>query len=543
MFSIMIPLRSLPTRLKHAPLLRGFAHIRHGHDQAYYTPSFENVKWRPSTAGNESRSRSIDEGVEGGPIDHYLTIIPKTYRDGKKIEIDPSSPFSHTSEASWILPRLTLRDMCTCPRCVDQSTRQRFFSTPELNRHIEIAHVSESADHLEIEWANDLPGFENHRSVFSKDLINTLNSTATSKKFAPLPRRRFWSDYLFRREVRDVSYEAYMEDDAVLYKVLKRLRSHGLLFLKNVPESPESVARIAERIGPLKNTFYGDTWDVRSVPDAKNVAYTSQNLGFHMDLLYMEQPPHLQFLHCIRSSANGGASLFSDSFMAIKQLYRMDEDDFSMLNRRQITFHYDHMDSHYYQRSRPLIELKPLIFGAYNFADFELMRRTVAKSGRNAWMRDAFNLEDYLEAVSWSPPFQAPWQLASSKTDIESRNFAGTLEATFRRWHAAAHKFNQLIHKKENVHERMMKPGECVLFDNRRVLHARKAFEVGDAGKERWLRGAYLDKDPYMSKMRVLGHRFQHAEPVHIWPSDVELKSADYKDVEVDEEPAAAGAA
>lgn len=59
------------------------------------------------------------------------------------------------------------------------------------------------------------------------------------------------------------------------------------------------------------------------------------------------------------------------------------------------------------------------------------------------------------------------------------------------------------------VYERMMKPGECVLFDNRRVLHARKAFEVGDAGKERWLRGAYLDKDPFLSKLQVLKHKLE----------------------------------
>ena len=53
--------------------------------------------------------------------------------------------------------------------------------------------------------------------------------------------------------------------------------------------------------------------------------------------------------------------------------------------------------------------------------------------------------------------------------------------------------------------------GECVLFDNRRVLHARKAFDVGDMGKERWLRGAYVDRDPYESKMRLLQERFMRA--------------------------------
>jgi gamma-butyrobetaine dioxygenase len=82
------------------------------------------------------------------------------------------------------------------------------------------------------------------------------------------------------------------------------------------------------------------------------------------------------------------------------------------------------------------------------------------------------------------------------------------METNLRHWHGAAKKFNDIIHRPENIHERMMKPGECVIFDNRRVLHARKAFEVADAGKERWLRGAYLDKDPFMSKLRVLAHRF-----------------------------------
>jgi gamma-butyrobetaine dioxygenase len=82
------------------------------------------------------------------------------------------------------------------------------------------------------------------------------------------------------------------------------------------------------------------------------------------------------------------------------------------------------------------------------------------------------------------------------------------MEVNIRHWHNAAKKFNDIIHREENIHERMMKPGECVIFDNRRVLHARKAFEVADAGKERWLRGAYLDKDPFMSKLRVLAHRF-----------------------------------
>jgi gamma-butyrobetaine dioxygenase len=405
---------------------------------------------------------------------------------------------------------MSLRDMCTCPRCVDPSTRQKLFVTAEIPADIALESVQELPHGVEIRWANDIPGVEPHVSTFDKSIFNAMATTGSSKSLPPMPSRRLWKDDQFRAEVPDCTYEAYMQDDAVLYQALQKLHSHGLLFLKNVPESPESVIRITNRIGPLKNTFYGETWDVRSVPQAKNVAYTSQDLGFHMDLLYMKQPPHLQFLHCIRSSASGGASLFTDSFKAVNELFLFDEEAFCQLEKRPITFHYDHIDSHYYQQSRPLIELAPLDFGATRFPNFEGIGDSDRRV-RRSWVRDAFKLSDYLEAVSWAPPFQAPFELTNkySRPSASAKNHPiANMETNLRHWHGAAKKFNDIIHRPENIHERMMKPGECVIFDNRRVLHARKAFEVADAGKERWLRGAYLDKDPFMSKLRVLAHRF-----------------------------------
>jgi gamma-butyrobetaine dioxygenase len=419
-------------------------------------------------------------------------------------------------EMDYGVPVLSLRDMCTCPRCVDQSTRQKLFSTVDIPRGIKMTNVVETPNGVEIQWGNDVPGFdESHKSFFPKEIFDAMAARGSPKSLPSLPARRLWTDSQFRSEVPDLTYEAYMEDDTVLYTALQQLHSHGLLFLKDVPESSESVARIVQRIGSLKNTFYGSTWDVRSVPEAKNVAYTSQDLGFHMDLMYMEQPPHLQFLHCIRSSAAGGASLFTDSFKAVSELLLSDEKAFCELEKRPITFHYDHMDSHYYQHSRPLIELAPLRFGGSNFNNYKGFAQFASRKKVDPRLRDFFKLEDYLEAVSWAPPFQAPFQTSNPHLYAPWQSLTTQMEDNLRHWHPAARKFNAIIHRKENIHERMMKPGECVLFDNRRVLHARKAFEVADAGKERWLRGAYLDKDPFISKLRVLTHRFEkeHSQP------------------------------
>lgn len=276
-----------------------------------------------------------------------------------------------------------------------------------------------------------------------------------------------------------------MTDERVLYQAVYNLHKYGFVYVTGVPEDETSVENLAERIGVLKTTFYGRTWDVRSVPDAINVAYTAQDLGFHMDLCYMEQPPHLQLLHCIRASSAGGASVFTDSYKALQLLAREHPADFSTLQHVQIGFHYNHPDSNLYAQKRAVLEPQSHLWAKRSIemdpqSRLGAIRRKAAKGEIRA-------------NVFWSPPFQSPLDMHDPMVE---------------KWHHAARTFNGLLHRPEAIHERMMKPGECVIFDNRRVLHARKAFEVGDIGKERWLKGCYVDMDPYKSKLHTLMHRF-----------------------------------
>ena len=58
--------------------------------------------------------------------------------------------------------------------------------------------------------------------------------------------------------------------------------------------------------------------------------------------------------------------------------------------------------------------------------------------------------------------------------------------------------------------EYLLREGDAVLFDNRRVLHARTAFweRVGtkdaDGETNRWLKGCYLEADAVLDRGRVL---------------------------------------
>lgn len=414
------------------------------------------------------------------------------------------------------LSSLLLRDLCSCPLCIDPSTKQKLFSTAEIPANIEanqINFIELGTKHGEAEvvWKNDIPGLgDEHVSRFDAAALAAVDAgNVTTLQSVKEIRRVFWNAEEFAHDVPDIEYESYMSDHNVLLKALKTLRSHGLVFLTGVPDSEAAVADITTRIGPLKNTFYGSTWDVRSVPQAKNVAYTSQDLGFHMDLLYTHQAPHLQFLHCIRSSSVGGASLFTDSFRAAARLFERDPEAFQTLTSIRAAFHYNHPDSHYYYRSRRTIEIKPQISGGLKDNNLkELKEFNADPERRRLEPHSPLNIENWINYVNWSPPFQAPFPAPDNLPNFTLRSYqppaAQRLSVAIEKWHAAAQKFNKIIHEESSIVERMMRPGECVIFDNRRVLHARRAFEVGDAGKERWLRGAYLDKDPYLSKLAVL---------------------------------------
>ncbi|KAK1814762.1 hypothetical protein LTR12_010809 [Friedmanniomyces endolithicus] len=406
---------------------------------------------------------------------------------------------------------LLLRDMCDCSRCVDSSSKQKLFSTVDIPHNIQASRTSTTEQEgIRLRWTNDVAGYDGeHESTFGADLLRRLaNVPGSIPAVAPLPKPVHWSAAQQTTDVPDVAYEAYMSDDSTLHQALLTLHTHGLLFLTSVPENEASVSSIVERIGPLKNTFYGSTWDVRSVPNAKNVAYTARDLGFHMDLLYMQQPPRLQFLHCIRSSSEGGASLFTDSMRAAKDLIHQDHKAFFGLVQSRIGFHYNHPDE-YYHYAHPTISVQ--LAGGLRLAAAAMEGPESDNRFPDSSLEVKQHVIDSLRSVAWAPPFQSPFHGTAAfglKPDLRVMN------QSLQRWRWAAQKLNALIHKPDGILERMMKPGECVIFDNQRILHARRAFEVQDAGKERWLRGAYLDSDPYYSKLRVLGRKLGSSLPV-----------------------------
>lgn len=171
-----------------------------------------------------------------------------------------------------------------------------------------------------------------------------------------------------------------------------------------------------------------------------------------MSFRYFQNPPRYQILHCLRNRVVGGESYFVDALHAAEELRKSHPSDFEILTTTPIRFHYIN-DSHHLHCLHPIIELEPL-------------------------HAHSSTAPPAIKFINYSPPFQAP---LPRDTPAE--------------FYPALTRFASLLDQPALRFEHLLKEGDAVLFDNRRVLHAREAFheaegkEAAEGEANRWLKG------------------------------------------------------
>lgn len=373
-----------------------------------------------------------------------------------------SSPDIERMKLSYVY----LRDLCKCSKCVDPHSKQRSFRTSDIPKRIAPRNVKWDGEYLQIEWdegakeGDDKHVSRWHYSYLDSPSIDTHDAFQKSTIAFP------WSSDRMQKYQHWIPYEDFMTGGDDFIAAMRNLQRSGLIFVKDIPHSRESVEKIATKMGPLRNTFYGSTFDVRTVPQAKNVAYTNTFLGFHMDLMYMNEPPGYQLLHCLENSCEGGESLFADAFRAASIMKNRYPTQYALLAKFHLAYEYVHEDNIYYN-------IRPV---------FEIDRET-----------------KQIRHVNYSPPFQA-----AIPSITKSRDVIGTKRIAkdqFVELKEALQRFTHIIESPESVFELKLNPGECVIFDNRRIVHARRQFNTSEGS--RWLAGAYVDTDAMLSRFNV----------------------------------------
>ena len=71
-------------------------------------------------------------------------------------------------------------------------------------------------------------------------------------------------------------------------------------------------------------------------------------------------------------------------------------------------------------------------------------------------------------------------------------------------FYAAYRRWAELLARPERQLNLRLAPGDCLVFDNTRVLHARTAFSMSAGSPGRHLQGCYADLDGLASTLAVL---------------------------------------
>ena len=227
----------------------------------------------------------------------------------------------------------------------------------------------------------------------------------------------------------------------------------GIAVIRNVPTEPGTVLDVGRTLGFVRETNYGDLFDVIARPDPANLADTAVGLPLHTDNPYRDPCPTVQLLHCLRSDGDGGASRFSDGLAGAERLRHLHPHLFDRLVSTPVLFRY-HGDGGDLRARRPLIDVAP---------DGEVRGVAVNHRSMEAPDLDDASVDEFYEAYA---------------------------------------AFVEILDAPDAVAELTMGPGDLVVFDNRRVLHGRTAFEVTGP---RHLQGCYIDIDALYSRTRVAG--------------------------------------
>ncbi|BGO91865.1 hypothetical protein JCM10020v2_003521 [Rhodotorula toruloides] len=252
-----------------------------------------------------------------------------------------------------------------------------------------------------------------------------------SERDGEVPAARPWDKQQLEKTIQWTDYEAFKKDDQALLQTLDSLIRDGI---------PSSSA----------TTWYGDLWDVKAVEGSLNIAYTNLDLGLHMDLTHFDNPPRYQFLHSLQNThIRGGLSYFVDTYALAS-----------------------HLSTH-------------------SPSSFQTLAPNQSDSNTRTGSTHA------LHAVNYSPPFQGPLPLERLANTKDGSGRESDDADRLADLHSALSEFASLCDDAGGKwrFEHQLEPGECVVFDNRRVLHARTAFEFleGKEGGEggRWLRRVY----------------------------------------------------
>jgi gamma-butyrobetaine dioxygenase len=346
------------------------------------------------------------------------------------------------------LASIWLRDHCQMPQSRDPVSGQRLINITDIPVDIHIAYVEQNNDRLVIDFTPD-----SHQSEFSlswlRDNCYCLNVQTDDRSEIG---KKLWLKSTFEVELPRCSYDLFCHSPDSKQSALQSFKDFGFVILHDIPCHEGQVLKVIKQFGFVRETNYGPLFEVRTKVDANNLAFTNLGLGCHLDNPYRDPVPGIQLLHCLQSSTTGGESILQDGFMAANILRDENRQHFETLCQQWINYRFQDANTDLHARV-PMFELNE----------------------KNEIIKVRYNNRS----------------IGNIKTDPNR----------ITEFYAAYRHYAEIIEREALQVQFKLSPGELMMFDNTRIMHARKAYSKGGV---RHLQGAYSDLDGLYSTLSQL---------------------------------------
>lgn len=384
--------------------------------------------------------------------DHVIEITGQP--DGLHVVFsfdDPNDASRPAEETKQIFGWKWLRDHGEDSGSIDPDTWQRRVDTFAIPDDICAEYLTPDDNGLLIDWTDGSQS--THSWALLADIAAAQRVAVPTPRSVTIPQtvdRQLW-----RSAPGDLAApipnELFLNNDNALGVWLAVLHRRGYGLIADVPAGHDAVTAIADRIGYVRPTVFGQIWDLNSdVTDHADTAYTTTYLEPHTDGTYMHDAPGLQLFCCQERDGTGGQSILVDGFAAVAELPPEQAD---LLAAIPVPGHYIEPGVHLATERAPL---------------------RVDAAG-------------VLVQVSFNNYDRAPFML---QPDDQAR------------FYDAYQALHDLLIDERRWLKIDWEPGQMLVIDNWRVMHGR----TGYTGSRSFL-GAYMNHEDFESKLRVLSGR------------------------------------
>jgi gamma-butyrobetaine dioxygenase/trimethyllysine dioxygenase len=312
-------------------------------------------------------------------------------------------------------------------------TRERTLCSSQLPDGVRAAHAEIAGDTLLVTWA--------HEDRTSRYPLRWLEEHAYARDREAVPAPP--SDVrLFEVEGRGRSLAQIVAD------AVRLTGERGAAVVRRGPaearpedETEALIDAIAAHGLRVIGTHFGRIEDLRvdntTNANTDQLGYTDAPVEVHTDQPFLREPPRYQVLQSIRKADAGGENALVDALSAARWLESLDADAFARLTRTKVRFH----------RKQKAFE---------SIVDAPILTFEPAFQVRYSYFTVA--------------PYRLPF-------------------AEMEAWYRAHDRFARIVRDPRHQVRFTLEPGDFVLYDNHRMLHARTGFRG-----PRWVRGVYFDR-------------------------------------------------